>query len=315
MSDGRYAMGTVLELTLATGEDVPGRDLLERLFARTAELEAQLSGFDPESALSRLNARAGSGPMAVPAELARILADAELLASRSGGAFDVSVGPLVALWRAAGRRGRLPSAAELGAARARVGAEAWGIDGHRVWLAPGASLELGGFAKGWALDRLAEQLGAAGVTDALLSFGESSTLALGSPPGSERWRLLVRGPAGDYAGVVALRNQALSVSANLGQASEIEGQRVGHVIDPRSGEALGRAQVAVVLAPTAGAAEGWSKALLVLGEHAGIARLEAEPGVEGLLLGEGGRLAATSGFDATTRFEAPPREPERERGW
>jgi N-acyl-phosphatidylethanolamine-hydrolysing phospholipase D len=129
-------------------------------------------------------------------------------------------------------------------------------------------------------------------------------VALGTPEGGDRWRLLVRGPEGGYAGIVGLRDQALSVSGSLGQWSEIEGRRLGHVIDPRSGEPLGRPLVALALAPTAGDAEAWSKALLVLGEREGIAALEAATGVEGLLLGEGGPLAATTGFAAAARFEA-----------
>jgi thiamine biosynthesis lipoprotein len=306
VSDGRYAMGTVLELTLRGADEPRGRELLERLYARSAELEALFSSFDPASALSRLNAAAGGGPQPVPAELARILRDAERLAARSGGAFDVGVGAWVALWRDAEQRGRLPTAAERAAVRARVGPAALRLEAGAAALAPGARLELGGLAKGWALDRMAEELAGAGVSDALLSFGGSSVLALGSPGQGERWRLLVRAPGRGYAGVIALRDQALSVSGSLGQWSEVGGRRLGHVIDPRSGEPLERPLVAVVLAPSAGDAEAWSKALLVLGEREGIARLEAAGGVEGLLLGEGGRLAATRGFDASSRFEALP---------
>ncbi len=306
MSDGRYAMGTVLELTVRAADEARGRAVLERLFARTHELEALFSGFDPASALSRLNARAGRGPVTVPPELARILSDAERLAAESGGAFDVSVGPWVALWRDAAERRRLPSAEERASARARAGLGSFRVEGAAVALGAGAALELGGIAKGWSLDRLAEVLGRQGVRDALLSFGESSVVALGAPEAGARWRLLVRGPGDGYAGLVALRDQALSVSESLGQWSEIEGRRLGHVIDPRSGEPLARPLVALALAPTAGDAEAWSKALLVLGEREGIARLEAAPGVEGLLLGEGGRLAATRGFDAAAHFEALP---------
>jgi hypothetical protein len=155
-----------------------------------------------------------------------------------------------------------------------------------------------------SLDRLAEELRAAGVADALLSFGESSVVALGAPEEGGRWRLLVRGPGGEMAGVLALRDQALSVSASLGQAEEIAGRRFGHVLDPRTGRPLEVARVAVALAPTAGAAEAWSKAVLVLGAERGLALAEAEPGVEALLLEAGGRSSATSGFAGRAGFEA-----------
>jgi thiamine biosynthesis lipoprotein len=298
-------MGTVLEVTLRAADEPAGRALLDRLYARTADLEAELSSWQPDSSLSRLNAAAGTGPQPVAPELAALLREALPLSARTEGSFDVSVGPLVALWKEAGRRGRLPSAEELASARAKVGAQLVELSGERVALAKrGMSIDLGGVAKGHALDRLAALLRAEGVADALLSFGESSIVALGAPEGGGRWRLLVRGPTGAYVGVVGLRDQALSVSGSLGQFEEIGGRRFGHVIDPRSGMPAQDARVALVLAPTAAAAEGWSKALLVLGPERGLALAEAEPGVEALLLAEDRGRAATSGFDESAAFEA-----------
>ena len=307
-------MGTVLELTLRVREERAGRALLERLYARAAELEAALSTWQPESSVSRLNAAAGAGPEEIAPELAALLREALPLTARTGGSFDVTVGPLVALWKEAARQGRVPAPEEIAAARSLVGAELVELRGGRAALAqPGMSLELGGVAKGFALDRLAETLRAEGVGNALLSFGESSIVALGAPEGGGRWRLLVRGAMGELAGVLALRDQALSVSGSLAQSEEIGGRRFGHVIDPRSGAPLERARVAVVLAATAAAAEGWSKAVLVLGAEGGLALAEAEPGVEALVLEEDGRRSATSGFARAAAFEAlAPAGPEDE---
>jgi thiamine biosynthesis lipoprotein len=304
-------MGTVLEVTLRVPEEPAGRALLERLYARTAALEAALSTWRPDSSVSRLNAAAGAGPQAIDPALAALLREALALSARTAGSFDVTVGPLVALWKEAVRRGGPPAAEELAAARSLVGPELVELRGERAALAkPGMSLELGGVAKGFALDRLVEALRVAGVADALLSFGESSVVALGGPEGGERWRLLVRGPEGEYAGILALRDQSLSVSGSLGQYEEIAGRRFGHVIDPRSGMPVDGALVAVALAPSAAAAEAWSKALLVLGAEAGLALAEAEPDVEALLLEAGGRRSATSGFERLALFEAlSPPEP------
>jgi len=309
-------MGTVLEVTLRVREESAGRALLERLYARTAALEAALSTWRPESSVSRLNAAAGAGPQEVDPALAALLHESLALSARTAGSFDVTVGPLVALWREAARRGRLPAEEEIAAARTLVGAGLVELRGKRAALAKrGMSLELGGVAKGFALDRLAETLRAEGAADALFSFGESSVVALGAPEGGERWRLLVRGPEGEYAGILSLRDQALSVSGSLGQYEEIAGRRVGHVIDPESGMPVEGALLAVALAPTATAAEAWSKALLVLGAERGLELAEAEPGVEALLLEAGGRRSATSGFARAARFEAlsPQERPAAER--
>jgi thiamine biosynthesis lipoprotein len=303
VSDGRYAMGTVLELTLRAPDPAAGRALLERLYARSDALERLFSNHDRASAISALNARAGEPPSRQPHELARLLRDSKRFGERTGGAFDVTVGPLVALWRDAAARGRWPSSAELAAARSRVGSAGIEVAGDAVALAPGTSVELGGVAKGYALDRLAEDARAAGVAGALLSFGQSSVVALGAPADAEAWRLLLRDAEAGFAGAIALRDQALSVSATLGQWSEIEGRRVGHLVDPRSGEPLGGARLAAVLAPSGAEAEAWSKALLVLGAERGLELASAEPGIEALLVDAAGATRATPGFAKAARFE------------
>jgi FAD:protein FMN transferase len=311
VADGRYAMGTALELTFRVAREAEGRVLLDGLYGRVAALEGFFSTFDPASDVSRLNAAAGRGPQAAPPDLVRLLRESRALAERTEGAFDPSVGPLVALWREAARRGRLPSEAEREAARKRVGAGGIRVDEASVALArEGMALDLGGVAKGYALDRLAERLRAAGVESALLSFGESSIVALGAPPGGERWRLLLRDGGGGYAGVIALRDQALSVSASFGRSSAVAGRRIGHVIDPRSGEPVGGSRLAAVVAPSATEAEAWSTALVVLGAPRGLALAEAQPGLEALLVDESGARFASSGFARAARFEPlpPPRE-------
>jgi thiamine biosynthesis lipoprotein len=309
LSDGRYAMGTVLEITLETRDGDGGRALLARLYATAERLDRLLTLYEPTSQLVRLNAQAGKGPQAVDPDLARVLSESVAFAQRTRGSFDVTVGPLVALWRAAGERGAVPTPEELAQARSLVG-----VDGVRVasptsaeLVRAGAAVDLGGVAKGYALDRMAEQLRAAGAADALLSFGQSSLWALGAPPGHDGWRILVRRPEGGYAGVATLRDRAVSVSGSLGQWTEIAGRRYGHVIDPRSGRPLERAALAVVLAPTAAEAEALSKALLILGADEGLALLGSEPGREGLRVEADGSMHATSGWQAATRFEAERR--------
>jgi thiamine biosynthesis lipoprotein len=305
VADGRPAMGTVLEIEIAARDEAAARAVLERCFARVAELERLFTRFDPESALSRLNRAAGRGSIEVDPALARILADSRGYASLTRGSFDVTVGPLVALWWEAGRRGSAASADEFAAARARVGSDGIELspDASRAGLArAGMSVDLGGIAKGWALDRVAEILAAEGVTSAFASFGGSSFLALGTPRGESGWRVLLRDAGGGFAGVLHLRDRSLSVSGSLGQSVEIAGRAYGHVIDPRSGEPLVRAAEAAVVAPTGALAEALSKALLVLGHDEGIALLEDLPEVEGFVIDANGRTRGTSGWDRAVDF-------------
>jgi len=309
MSDGRQAMGTVLEITLVGHDAGALPDTLARLFAEAERLDALLSNWNSASDVSRLNASAGRGAHSVAPEVADLLGRSRELTKLTRGSFDVTVGPLVALWSEAGGRGELPSRAAVAEALGAVGGERVlvGADG-RVALPEGTAVNLGGVAKGYALDRMLPLLDRAGVEAALLSFGQSSTWALGAPPGASGWRLLARAPDGGFAGVLTLRDRALSVSGSFGSFAEIAGRRFGHVLDPRSGEPLEEDREALVVAPDATLAEALSKALLVLGAREGLALVTAQPGCEALLLDASGRAERTPGWDAAVAWQ--PLAPE-----
>lgn len=298
-------MGTILEITLVGRPGEISRDDLDPLFAEVQRLEAIFTRYDDASALSLLNAASGAGPRTVAPELADILADCVRYAELTRGRFDVTVGPLVELWRAAARRDRVPAPVQVAATRDRVGAAKLRLlPDAQVDLSRGMAVDLDGVAKGWALDRLAHRLREEDVAGALLDFGGSSVVALGAPPGEEGWRTLLRDTESGAAGTLVLRDRALAVSGSLGQWTTIAGRRYGHVIDPQSGEPMTRAFQAVVVAPTGGEAEAWTKALLVLGAEEGLALVAARPGVEGMLVDEEGRRFTTPGFREAAGFEA-----------
>jgi thiamine biosynthesis lipoprotein len=304
-SDGRPVMGTILEITLFAPAGPGAPATLDELFALASRLDASLTIYDPNSDVSRLNRSAGHGAIAVPPELTRILEASVAYSALTRGAFDVTVGPLVALWTRAGQTGVLPSARELAHARALVGASQIEVAGAQAALThEGVSVDLGGIAKGWALDRMLPLLRERGIERALLDFGQSSVWALGAPPGAAGWRLLARGPDESALGVLTLVDQALSISGSLGQWSLIGGRRFGHVLDPRSGVALERRRQALVVAPDATLAEALSKGLLILGESEGIALVAAQPGCEGMLVDADGGSWETPGWRSAVRFEA-----------
>lgn len=308
LRDGTVVMGTLLEISLEGDDAVALTRARDAVFAEMRRLDALLSNWSAGSDVSRLNRAAGVGAERVDPALVDLLAASLRHAIATRGSFDVSVGPLVALWRQAAARNALPSEREISEGRARVGATRIAIlPDARVALPAGMAVELGGIAKGFALDRALPILRAAGVSRALLNFGQSSTWALGAPLDSpDGWRLLARAPEGGFAGVLTLRDRALSVSDSLGQWTQIEGRRFGHVIDPRSGRPLERRREALVVAPDAAEAEALSKALLVLGEVEGLEVVASQPGCEGLLLDEGGAHFATPGWQSATRYEPLP---------
>jgi FAD:protein FMN transferase len=303
LQDGRPLMGTVLQLTLVHANPSQARDAAEACFALGAALEAALTTYDASSATSRMNAQAGGGPFAAPPALARILADSQRLARETRGAFDPSVGPLIELWGAAARAGRLPTGREIAAARSRVGIGRISFaDDGRVVLAPGMAVNFGGIGKGWALDRMGELLAERGVEDALLDFGGSSWLARGAPADAPAWRVLLRDGRGGYAGAIRLRDTSASFSESFGQWSEIEGRRFGHVIDPRTGWPIQQALAGVALARGGATAEALTKALIVLGPGEGLAVVAQTAGAEALVIDAEGARHESPGFRRATDF-------------
>lgn len=255
-------MGTILEITLVASDPARAHELIERCFAETARLEMIFTTWREDGELARLNAKAGQGPQPASLELMRILLDAQRFARETDGAFDVTVGPLVSLWREAAKLGTRPNDAEIEATRARVGAERIQIDAVRgtIALEAGMSVDLGGLAKGWALDRLGEVLRREGVDRALLNFGGSSLLAIGTPLDAPNWRVALQ-----HGELLDLQPEAdVSISSSFGQFVEIDGARFSHIIDPRTGWPTRRARRAIVEAPDGAIAEAWSTALVVV---------------------------------------------------
>ncbi|MCC6320179.1 MAG: FAD:protein FMN transferase [Phycisphaerales bacterium] len=270
-----HAMGTRFELVLGGEESSMLRAVGELALREVEHWHERLSRFRSDSDVARLN-RGGGGR--VDTELCRLLALCESVHQSSGGAFDACLGALMERLGFHPRsNGRLAGSAETDR-RMVVDPEL-----TRVTLAPGASLDLGAVAKGFALDRAAEILLEHGVGCALLHGGTSSVVALGAPKNAEGWRIAVRSEG--QSRLITLSNQAMSVSAPRGRttfaakpsspcdhpfgpptASETEAT---HILDPRTGRPARAADTAVVIGPlgTAALCDAWSTALVVLGSR------------------------------------------------
>jgi FAD:protein FMN transferase len=261
--EAHYVMGTILDITVDAPCAATGRRWIHTAVAEARRLDAELSSFRADSALSQLNRAAGRGFRAVPDDLYRLLCVSRALSADTAGRFDVTVSPLVQLWERAGAANRWPATVDIAAARAAVGTRQLQLrQPNRVALGAHAALELGGIGKGYAADRIADLLRRLGVTSALVNFGESSIVAIGPPPGRAPWRLWVR-DGERLDGPLALRDMALSTSASLGQTRRVAGRRIGHIIDPATGRPLVRRAQATIVARSATEAEAWSKALLI----------------------------------------------------
>lgn len=249
---GVAALGTRCEILLLGGCG----DLRAAGEAAVEEIETwhrRLSRFSDDSLLSHINRTAARVPVRLDRDTYALFEDAVAVWCASEGAFDVTIAPLMV------RHGFQDSAVP--AARGRVGDGAFKLDPQRwtISLSPGSSIDLGGVAKGHALDCAAAVLRHAGVTSALLHGGTSSIVAIGTPPGEPSWRV-ANGPE-PGAPVVALRDTAMSVSDGSSQSG---GSDEGHILDPRTGCAATACGRVVVTGPSARLTDAWSTALAVL---------------------------------------------------
>ncbi len=293
-------MGTPCRVVFYAADSDQAERARRAAFAELAAVDERMSDYRQDSELSLLCARAGSGPVPVSEPLFDVLSAARRFSELSGGAFDVTVGPLVALWRQARREGRLPEPGALREALERTGWRKLALDpaARTVRLErPGMRLDVGGIAKGYACDRALAALARLGIRRAMVDTGGG--MAIGEPPpGRPGWRIQV---ADQSSKVLVLAGRGVATSGDWERYVEIDGVRYSHIVDPATGVGLTNRILVTVVAPDGMSADALSTALSVLGPERGLRLAEDLPGVEAWMRWrEGGavRSAQTSGFAA-----------------
>jgi len=278
----RLRMGVPVRIVLYAPDEQAAQRAAEAAFARLRQIDEHLSDYEPDNELGLLCRTAGQGrAVAVSDDLWRVLVHSVALAQRTDGAFDVTVGPVVQLWRRARRTRQLPADDQTRAALSLVGSRLLRVDAehHTVeLLKPGMRLDFGGVAKGYAVDQALAVLRQQGVTAAMVDAG--GDLGFGDPPpGKPGWRvglapLDLNAPPSRF---LWLSRRAMATSGDAFQYVEIGGRRYSHIVDPRTGVGLTvRSQVSVV-APDGITADGLSTAASVLGPEKGLALIDATP--------------------------------------
>ncbi len=282
----RPEMGTVFQVVVYAPDAETARQAADSVYARAHELNSLLSDYDPESEISRLSRLTDSGPMTAPVavgpDLWKLLERAVEASRRSKGAFDITVGPCVKLWRRSHQMGELPSPERLAMARESVGWEAIKLfpETHSVQLLkPKMRLDVGGIAKGYTAMEMVRILRERHLPRAMA--GAAGDIAVGDPPpGKSHWRVAVQAleHPDKSAGYVELRNASISTSGDTERYVIIGGIRYSHIIDPRTGLGLTRRIGATVIAQDGSMADSMSKPLSVLGPEEGFKLIESTPG-------------------------------------
>ena len=274
------ALGTSVRLEVAAPNEDAAMSMFKAARERIDAVNLMMSTYTPDSELSRLNSQ---GEAQMSEGTLAVLRKAEEVSRLSGGAFDVTYAPLRRLWRRA-VAGEPPTEEALQEARKAVGYERLKVEGQTVRLgAPGMEVDLGGIAKGYAIDQAAEALQTAGATSGIVDVGGDLRM-FGLPEGKAAWGVAVSMPPG-------VKQKLLLHVPPCGVATTtdyVNGFRVGdkllsHIIDPRTGRPVANMASVTVVAPDATTADALAVAATVMGWPKGMELIESQPGAECLM--------------------------------
>lgn len=304
-------MGTFVEIGISGDGITQARvdGACRKVFEELARLESLFSEWKPETDLGRVNAAAGTAPVAVSPEVIAVLSRALEVSRLTNGAFDPTFAALWGLWTF-GNDGvtRRPDPAEVERRRVLIDWRKIAVDpdAQTVFLPErGMKLGLGGIAKGYAADRAVAILRAEGFRDFSLKAG--GELFVSGMRGDRAWRVGIRDPRGtDSFATIELTDAAFDTAGDYERFFFDEGIRWHHIVDPATGYPARRSRSATVLAKDALTADALDTALFVMGPHAGIALAEQLPDVEAAIVGSDGRLYVTSGLVERLDVRHPP---------
>jgi thiamine biosynthesis lipoprotein len=275
-------MGTTFRVVLYAPDERSATRGFEVAFARIAQLDAMLSDYRDDSELTRLSRASGGPAVRVSDDLFTVLERSLELSRQTGGAFDVSVGPVVRVWRRARRQRQLPTPQQIADALERTGYSKIKLDprARSVQMArSGMLLDLGGVAKGFACDQALVALAGVGITRALVDGGGDISVGE-APPERTAWTVAVASPVRPNARPqteIALVCAAAATSGDTERYFEVDGRRFSHIIDPRTGRALADRRQVTVVAPDGLTADALATAVSVLGAESGLKLVDLIP--------------------------------------
>jgi thiamine biosynthesis lipoprotein len=290
-------MGTAISVELWSEDKVAGESAIAAVMEEMHRIDRAMSPYKPESELSRINRDAAAAAVSITAEMARLLSRANDFSQLSGGAFDITYAAVGHLYD---YRERIkPTDAEIARACTAVGYRNLILDmqARTVRFArDGMRIDLGGFAKGHAVDNAATILRHRHIRHAIVSAGGDSRV-IGDRRGRP-WTIGVRDPRrpGEMAALLPLEDVSISTSGDYERCFEADGQRFHHVIDPSTGRSPNSVRSVTILAEDGLTTEALSKTVFVLGLDKGMRLIESQRGVDAVVVDAKGELHYSSGL-------------------
>jgi FAD:protein FMN transferase len=296
-------MGTTVSITAIADDEDIAREAINKAIRQISEIEERLSYYNGQSELSVLNAQAYKQPVQVSRELYTLVEKSIEFNRLTAGAFDCTVAPMLELWREAAETGIKPTESGLREAEEKVGSDKLILnesDTSIRFAREGMRIDLGGIAKGYAIDKAVETMIESGATGGLVDAGGDIRCFGTAPEGKSGWNIGLQNPQTDQAENIILRfvinDTAITTSGDYYRFVSLDGERINHIFDPVSKTSARQLRSVSVIAPDALTADALSTAVTVLGKDKGKSLIETLPDVEAIIISADGQITRTRGI-------------------
>jgi len=286
-------MGTLVEITVIPGNEKAIREAFEAL----KKVDLLMSTYKEDSEISILNRE---GKAQVSEETLEVIEDAIKFSNLTDGAFDITCRPLINLWKKAKKEEKVATEEEIEEAISLVGYQRIILEGNQIRLEKkGMQIDLGGIAKGYAVDKAIEALKKNGIKRALVNAG-GDLYALGIDRQREKWQIGVQDPREEdkIIDIIKVKDKAVATSGDYRRYFTLEGKRFSHIVNPKTGLTVQDVPISVtIIGPDATTTDALSTGVFVLGPEEGMKLIESLPEVEGMIISEGMKKLTSEGWE------------------
>jgi len=305
----RMMMGTFAEVSIYSHDEKTAGKAIEGALDEMERMDRIMSNYKNDSELSKVNKKAAKSPVPCNTELLDVIEQSQYYSELSGGAFDITVSPIVALWGFFREKGHVPPDKEIEKLLPAVSYKNIVVKKNAETKKSGTvffkdiktQIDLGAIGKGYAVDKALEIIKKCGVDNGCINLG-GNIYVLGTPPGKNAWKIGVQHPrnSGEILGYLELKNEATATSGDYERFFEFNGKRYSHIINPQTGRPVSGTIATTIVAPTGTEVDALSTSVFVLGHEKGMELIKRIPNAEAMIAYEekDGKIAMdmTQGF-------------------
>jgi len=293
LKETEMIMGTLVEITVIPADE----KAIKEAFEAIKKVDALMSIYKEDSEISILNKK---GQVQVSRETLEVIKDALRFSELTDGAFDITCRPLINLWKEAKKKKKIPTEEEIKEVISLVDYKKIILEGNQIRLKKkGMQIDLGGIAKGYAVDKAIEALRKNGIRQALVNAG-GDLYALGNNPQGRKWQIGIQDPRekDKILDIVKVKDKAVATSGDYRRYFTLEGRRFSHIVNPRTGLTVQDVPMSVtIIGPDATTTDALATGVFVLGPEEGMKLIESLPEVEGMIISEGMKKVTSQGWE------------------